>query len=35
MAGGRPGPAPETVKREEFARLIASGMSNTQACRDL
>ena len=33
MAGGRPGPAPQTAKREEFARLIASGMSNAQACR--
>jgi IS30 family transposase len=33
MAGGRPGPAPQTAKREEFARLIGSGMSNGQACR--
>jgi IS30 family transposase len=33
MADGRPGAAPQTAKREEFARLIASGMSNAQACR--
>jgi len=33
MAGGRPGPAPQTAKREEFARLIASGVSSAQACR--
>ena len=34
MAGrGRPGPVPQTVKREKFARLIAGGKSNAQACR--
>ena len=34
MAGrGRPGPAPQTAKREQFARLIARGFSNSEACR--
>ncbi len=33
MVRGRPGPAPQTAKREEFARLIARGVSNTEACR--
>ena len=34
MAGrGRPGPAPQTAKREQFARLIARGVSNSEACR--
>lgn len=33
MVRGRPGPAPQTGKREEFARLIARGVSNTEACR--
>ncbi|HJT03256.1 MAG TPA: IS30 family transposase [Pseudonocardiaceae bacterium] len=34
MAGrGRPGSAPQTEKREQFARLIAQGVSNSQACR--
>jgi len=34
MAGrGRPGSAPQTEKREWFARLIAQGASNSQACR--
>src|SRR5918911_5115134 len=34
MAGrGRPGSAPQTDKREWFARLIAQGVSNSQACR--
>src|SRR3954452_18036026 len=34
MAGrGRPGAAPQTDKREAYARLIAAGMSNLQACR--
>jgi len=34
MAGrGRPGPAPLTAKREQFARLIARGVSNSEACR--
>jgi transposase, IS30 family len=34
MAGrGRPGPAPQTAKREQFARLIARGVSSAEACR--
>jgi IS30 family transposase len=33
MAGGRPGPAPQTAKREQFARLIAQGVNNCEACR--
>jgi IS30 family transposase len=34
MAGrGRPGPAPQTEEREAFARLIARGVSNSEACR--
>jgi lambda repressor-like predicted transcriptional regulator len=37
MARGRPGPAPQTAKREQFARLIARliarGTSNAEACR--
>lgn len=33
MVGGRPGPAPQTEKREQFARLIARGVSNVEACR--
>lgn len=33
MARGRPGPAPQTAKREEFARLIARGVSSSEACR--
>jgi IS30 family transposase len=33
MVHGRPGPAPQTVKRQEFARLIARGVSNNEACR--
>jgi transposase len=34
MAGrGRPGPAPQAAKREQFARLIARGVSNSEACR--
>ena len=33
MARGRPGPAPQTAKREQFARLIARGASNAEACR--
>lgn len=33
MVHGRPGPAPHAAKREEFARLIARGMSIAQACR--
>jgi transposase, IS30 family len=31
--GGRPGRAPETAKREEYARRIARGVSNAEACR--
>ncbi len=33
MVHGRPGPAPQTAKREQFARLIARGMSSSEACR--
>ena len=33
MVGGRPGVAPETAKREWFARLVARGVSNAEACR--
>jgi hypothetical protein len=33
MVRGRPGPAPQTTKREWFARLIAQGVASTQACR--
>jgi IS30 family transposase len=33
MAHGRPGVAPQTAKREWFARLIARGVSNVDACR--
>ena len=34
MAGrGRPGPAPQVEKREQFARLIAQGFSSSEACR--
>src|SRR2546429_3925758 len=34
MAGrGRPGVAPQTVKREQYAALIARGVSNSEACR--
>ena len=33
MVHGRPGPAPQTAKREWFARLIARGVSNAEACR--
>src|SRR5438552_13405518 len=33
MAHGRPGPAPQTAKREQFARLIARGVNNAEACR--
>lgn len=32
MVQGRPGPAPQTGKRAEFARLIARGVSNAEAC---
>ncbi len=33
MVHGRPGPAPQTAKREQFARLIGRGVSNNEACR--
>jgi IS30 family transposase len=33
MVGRRPGPGPQTEKREAFARLIARGVSNSEACR--
>jgi hypothetical protein len=33
MAHGRPGPAPQSEKREQFARLIVRGVSNAEACR--
>jgi transposase, IS30 family len=33
MAYGRAGPAPQTAKREQFARLIAQGSGNSEACR--
>jgi len=33
MVHGRPGPAPQTTKRERFAQLIARGVSNAEACR--
>jgi hypothetical protein len=34
MAGrGRPGPAPQTAKREQYAALIARGVSSSEACR--
>ena len=34
MAGrGRPGVAPQTVKREQYAAVIARGVTNSEACR--
>ncbi len=33
MAHGRPGALPQTEKREQFARLIAQGFGNSEACR--
>ena len=33
MANGRPGPAPQVEKREQFTRLIGQGFSNSEACR--
>ena len=34
MAGrGRPGSAPQTAKREQYAALIARGVNNAKACR--
>jgi IS30 family transposase len=36
MAGsGRRGPAPLTDKREQFARLVEQGVSNSEACRQV
>jgi len=29
----RPGPSPLTTQRVEFGRLIASGVTNSEACR--
>ena len=33
MARGLPGRAPQTAKREQFARLIARGVGSAEACR--
>jgi transposase, IS30 family len=33
MVRGRPGPAPQATKREQFARLIGRGVPNAEACR--
>src|SRR3954452_16095545 len=33
MVRGRPGAGPQTEKRELWARLIARGVSNAEACR--
>jgi len=33
MVRGRPGPAPQTAKREQFARLISRGVPSAEACR--
>lgn len=33
MVRGRPGPAPQTSKREQFARLITRGVPSAEACR--
>jgi transposase, IS30 family len=33
MAHGRPGPAPQSAKREQFAPLIARGVPSAEACR--
>jgi IS30 family transposase len=33
MVHGRPGPAPQTAKREQFAPLIGRGVPNAEACR--
>jgi len=35
MVHGRPGPAPQVEKREQFAGLIARGVWNAEACRIL
>ncbi len=33
MGHGRPGAAPQTAKREQFAQLMARGIPNAEACR--
>jgi transposase, IS30 family len=33
MGKGRPGPAPQTAKREQFAALIGRGVNYSEACR--
>jgi transposase, IS30 family len=33
MGKGRPGPAPQTAKREQFAGLIGRGVNYSEACR--
>lgn len=33
MVHGRPGPAPQTSKREQFGKLIARGVPNAEVCR--
>src|SRR5260370_2014371 len=33
MVHGRPGPAPQTAKREQLARVIGRGVPNAEACR--
>jgi transposase, IS30 family len=33
MGKGRPGPPPQSAKREQFAALIGRGVSNAEACR--
>lgn len=33
MVRGRPGVAPQTEKREQYARLIGRGVANAEACR--
>lgn len=33
MVHHRPGPAPQTTKSEQFARLISRGVPNAEACR--
>lgn len=36
MAGrGRPGPEPMSEQRERFVGLVAAGMSNSAACREV
>jgi len=33
MGHGRPGPAPQTAKREQYAQLIGRGVPSAEACR--